>query len=405
MLINRAEIARQVQSGEIASLDDLQGVLRSLVKDVVETAMSAELTDFLGYEKNRSPDIDTGNRRNGYGQKELSSKLGPIVIDVPRDRNAEFSPAIVKKRQKHLDGFEDLVLSMYSKGMSTRDIQYHIKEIYNYDISPETVSRITDAVIERAKEWQNRPLEPIYAIVFMDALFLKLRVDGRVKNVAAYLMIGINIQGKKECLGIWIGQSESSKYWLGVLNELRNRGVNDVLLFAVDGLTGFPEAIRAVYPDSDVQRCIVHQIRNSLAQMAWKDRKSVANALRSIYTAPTEEAGLMALENFEDCWGSKYPQVVLSWKRHWSELATFFRYPEEVRRLIYTTNPIESLNSRVRKTVKGKNVFPTETALFKALFLAIHEAEKRWTSRTRDWPEIMAQLSIYYQEKVQSYLR
>lgn len=297
-----------------------------------------------------------------------------------------------------------MILSMYAKGMSVRDIQYHIKEIYNYDVSPETVSKITDAVIERAKEWQNRPLGPIYTIIFMDALFLKLRVDGRVKNVAVYLMIGINLEGKKECLGIWLSQSESSKYWLGVLNELRNRGVNDVLLFAVDGLTGFSEAIHTVYPDADVQRCIVHQVRNSLNQMSWKDRKTVAGALRSIYTAPTEEAGLMALDNFEKKWSHKYPQVVQSWKRNWPELATFFRYPPEVRQLIYTTNPIESLNSRVRKTVKGKVVFPTETALFKALFLAIQEAENRWTMRIKNWPIIMGQISIYFAEKLEAYL-
>ena len=405
MLINRDEISQKVLSGEIANIADLNGILRTMIKEVVETAMSAELTDFLGYEKNKSPDSDNGNRRNGYSQKEVSSKLGPIVIDVPRDRDADFSPAIIKKRQKHLDGFEDLILSMYSKGMSTRDIQYHVKEIYNYDVSPETVSRITDAVIEKAKEWQSRPLESVYAIVFMDALFLKLRVDGRVKNVAAYLMIGIDLEGKKECLGIWLGQNESSKYWLNVLNELRNQGVNDVLLFSVDGLTGFPEAIHAVYPDADVQRCIVHQIRNSLGQMAWKDRKVVASALRSIYTAPTEEAGLMALQCLEDEWGAKYPQVILSWKRNWSELATFFRYPEEIRRLIYTTNPIESLNSRVRKTVKGKSVFPTETALFKALYLAVHEAENKWTVRIHNWPKIMAQLSVYFQEKLAPYIR
>lgn len=405
MLINREKIAQKVQSGEIASTADLSAILRGMIKEVVEAAMGAELTDFLGYEKNRSPESDMANRRNGYSQKELSSKSGPITIDVPRDREAEFTPAIVKKRQKHLDGFEDLILSMYSKGMSTRDIQYHVKEIYNYEISPETVSKITDTVIDRAREWQNRPLEPIYAIVFMDAIFLKLRVDGRVKNVAAYLMIGINLDGKKECLGIWLGQSESSKYWLGVLNELRNRGVNDVLIFAVDGLSGFPQAIHTVYPDADIQRCIVHQIRNSLAQMSWKDRKPVADALRSIYTAPTEEAGLMALQSLEEEWGKKYPQVILSWYRNWAELSTFFRYPAEVRRLIYTTNPIESLNSRVRKTVKGKNVFPTETSLFKALYLAVHEAEKRWTVRTKNWPEIMAQLSVYFQEKLENYYR
>ena len=375
-----------------------------MIKEVVETAMGVELTDFLGYEKNKPAGNEQINRRNGYTKKEVTSKLGSIEIDVPRDRNAEFTPYIVKKRQRHIDGFEDLILSMYAKGMSTRDIQQHIKEIYNYEISAESVSRITDAVMEQAREWQARPLEPIYAIIFMDALFLKLRVDGRVKNVAVYLMIGINLEGQKECIGIWLGQSESSKFWLGVLNELRNRGVNDVLLFAVDGLTGFPEAIRAAYPNADVQRCIVHQIRNCLAQMCWKDRKVVAQSLRSIYTAPTEEAGLMALESLEQKWGHKYPHIILSWKRNWSELSTFFKYPDEIRRLIYTTNPIESLNSRVRKTVKGKSVFPTEASIFKALYLAVQEAEKRWTMRIKDWPKIMAQLSIFFQERLQPFL-
>ncbi len=238
----------------------------------------------------------------------------------------------------------------------------------------------------------------------MDALFLKMRMDGRVRNVAAHMMIGITITGEKECIGIWLSQNESSKVWLGILNELKNRGVNDILIFAVDGLTGFPEAIRAAYPDSDVQRCIVHQIRNSLSQMSWKDRKPAAQSLRSIYTAPTEEAALLAFDSFENEWGKRYPQVVSSWKRNWAELSTFFRYPDEIRRLIYTTNPIESLNSRVRKTIKGKNVFPTEASIFKILYLAVQEAEKHWTMKVKEWPQIIAQLSIYYEEKLQKYL-
>lgn len=404
MLINKDELARKFREGEIPSLDALNGVLRSMIKEVVETVMNAELTDFLGYEKNKSPEEDDGNRRNGYSKKEVTSKLGPISLDVPRDREAKFSPEVVKKRQRHLDGFEDLIISMYAKGMTTRDIQGHIKEIYNFDISAEAVSRITDAVIDRAREWQNRPLKPVYAIIFMDALYLKLRVEGRVKNVSTYLMLGIGLDGKKECLGIWTGQNESSKFWLGLLNELRNRGVNDVLIFAVDGLTGFPEAIHAAYPESDVQRCIVHQIRNSLGQLAWKDRKSVAATLKSIYTAPTEDQALSALDNFENEWGSKYPQVIRSWRRNWPELSTFFRYPPEVRKLIYTTNPIESLNSRVRKTVNGRLVFPTEMALFKALYLAVQEAEKRWTQSTRDWARIFGQLAVYFQERLEPYI-
>lgn len=404
MLINKDELIKRLRSGEIPDLDALNGVLRDMIKEVVEAAMGAELTDFLGYEKNKSPAEDDGNRRNGYSKKEVTSKLGTIELEVPRDRKAEFSPAIIKKRQRHFDGFEDLILSMYSKGMTTRDIQGHIKEIYNFDISPEAISRITDAVIEQAREWQNRPLEQVYAIVFMDALYLKLRVDGRVKNVAAYLMLGITITGQKECLGIWIGQNESSKFWLGLLNELRNRGVNDVLIFAVDGLTGFPEAIHAAYPEADVQRCIVHQIRNSLGQMSWKDRKAAAVSLKSVYTAPTEEEGLKALDRFEEEWGGKYPQVVRSWRNNWPELSAFFRYPEDVRRLIYTTNPIESLNSRVRKAINGRLVFPTEMAMFKALYLAIQEASKRWTSSTRNWAGILGQLSVYYQESLAPYL-
>ena len=405
MFINKDEIAKKVLSGEISDSTSLNAVLRVMIKDVVETAMKTELDGFLGYDKNHSPENDNGNRRNGYTQKEVSSKFGPISLDVPRDRYAEFSPQVVKKRQKHFDGFEDLILSMYSKGMSTRDIQHHIREIYNYDISAESGSRITESVMEQAREWQSRPLQPVYAIVFMDALFLKLRVDGRVKNEAAFMMIGITLEGQKECLGIWLGQGESSKFWLGLLNELRNRGVNDVLIFAVDGLTGFPEAIHAAFPEADVQRCIVHQIRNSLAQMSWKDRKAVAQGLRSIYTAPTEEAALLALDDFENEWGRQYSHVVSSWRRNWPELSTFFKYPEEVRKLIYTTNPIESLNSRVRKSVSGKRVFPTEASLFKALYLAVQEAESRWTIRIKDWPQIMSQLSVYFEERLKKYMK
>lgn len=405
MLINKDELIKKLRAGDIPDLAALNEVLRGMIKEVVEAAMGVELTDFLGYEKNKSPEDDDGNRRNGYSKKEVSSKLGPIELDVPRDRNADFSPTIIKKRQRHLDGFEDLILSMYSKGMTTRDIQHHIKEIYNFDISAEAVSRITDTVLERAKEWQHRPLEAIYAIVFMDALYLKLRVDGRVKNVAAYMMLGISITGQKECLGIWTGQNESSKFWLNLLNELRNRGVNDVLIFAVDGLTGFSEAITAAFPEADIQRCIVHQIRNSLSQMSWKDRKKAAASLRSVYTASTEEEGLKALDEFEEKWGKKYPQVIRSWRNNWPELSTFFRYPAEVRKLIYTTNPIESLNSRVRKTVNGRLVFPTETSMFKALYLAVQEAESCWSPSARNWASILAQLSVYYQERLEPYFR
>lgn len=402
MLIDKKELEKQVRQGKISSLDDLNSVLRNIIKDVVETTMGAELTGFLGYEKNQPSDSD--NFRNGYSPKELSSKLGNVIIDVPRDRKSEFQPALVKKRQKDISGLENSIISMYAKGLSTRDIQEHVKELYEHDISAETVSRITDSVLEKAKEWQNRPLQPAYAIVFLDALFLKMRQDGRVRNVAVYLMVGIDLSGNKECLGIWIGQTESSKYWLAVLNEIKNRGVNDVLIFSVDGLPGFPESIKAVFPHSEIQRCLVHQVRYSLLHVSWKDRKPIATALKAIYTAPTEESGLAALESFEEAWGDIYPHIVQSWQRNWDELAAFFKYPDEVRRLVYTTNPIESLNSQVKKIIGKRGAFPSEIALYKILFLAVSESSRKWTMRMKEWPAIFSQLAIFFQERMEKYI-
>jgi len=287
--------------------------------------------------------------------------------------------------------------------MSTRDISSHIEELYEHSLSPETISSITDAIIEKAKEWQVRPLESIYAIVFMDATFLKVRVDGQVRNVATYLMIGITLDGNKEVLGIWIAKTESSKYWLGVLNELKNRGVIDVLIFAIDGLNGFSNAISAVYPYAEVQRCIVHQIRNSLKHVSWKDRKEVANDLKSIYKAVNEESAQLALTEFSDKWGNTYPHIAMSWTSNWNELSTFFKYPEAVRRLIYTTNPIESLNASIKKVIRNKGSSPTEMSAFKLVFLAVSEAQKKWTMRLRNWPEIYSQLNIFFKETIQKH--
>jgi putative transposase len=310
---------------------------------------------------------------------------------------------VVKKGQRDISGFEDKIISLYASGMTTRDIKSHVKEIYNYDISPETVSTITDKVLDRAREWQNRPLEPIYAIVFMDATFLKMRSEGHVQNIAVYNIIGINLDGKKECLGLWICENESSKYWLSVLNELKNRGLEDVLIFSVDNLNGISEAIRADFPKAEIQKCVVHQIRNSLKHVSWKDRKMMANDLKGIYKAKTEKAGYSALEEFEEKW-KKFPHVSASWKRNWGELSTFFKYPEEIRRLIYTTNPIESMNRGIKKITKNKAILPNEQAVTKIVYLALRGIEKKWTTRLRDWALIYSQLAIFFEERLEKYL-
>jgi transposase-like protein len=292
---------------------------------------------------------------------------------------------------------------MYAKGMTTRDIQAHIQDIYGYEMSAETISTITDRVLERAKEWQSRPLQEVYAIVFMDALFLKMRMEGHVRNVAVYAIVGIDLEGSKEVFGLWIAETESSKFWLTVLNELKNRGVRDVLIFSVDGLTGISDVIRSVFPQAEIQRCIVHQIRNSLRYVSWKERKNVAHDLKAVYKAATEQEALSALEDFEGTWGKKYPHIVPSWRRNWGELVTYFKYPAEVRTLIYTTNPIESLNRGLKKITKTRAIFPNEGALFKLLFLAIDDISKRWTMRIHDWAMVYSQLNIYFEERLRRF--
>ena len=290
--------------------------------------------------------------------------------------------------------------------MSVRDIQHHLDDLYGYELSEQTISNITDAIIDKAKEWQNRPLEPIYPIIFMDATVLKIRVDRVVKNIAAYIMLGITLEGKKEIIGIWIGENETSKYWLGLLNEIKNRGVQDVLIFAIDGLNGFNQAIEAVYPKAEIQRCIVHQIRASLRYVSWRDRKAVAKDLKAIYTAPTEEEGQLALTQFDDIWGKKYPHITQSWINNWNELSTFFKYPEPIRRLIYTTNPIESLNSSIKRRTKSKKAFPTIDGAFKVLYLSTQEVQEKWNKNSlRNWSEIYPQLCIFFNKIMAKYTR
>ncbi len=403
-LLNKEELRRQIREGKEISLDGILDEFKGLLKEALQTASEEELTAHLGYDKYQSS--DNPNYRNGHSKKRLKSKYGEIDVAIPRDREGTFEPQLVRKRERLLNGSEDLILSLYTKGMSVRDIQHHLDDLYGYELSEQTISNITNAIIEKAKEWQNRPLEAIYPIIFMDATVLKIRVDRVVKNIAAYIMLGITLDGKKEIIGIWIGENETSKYWLTLLNELKNRGVEDVLIFAIDGLNGFNQAIQAVYPKAEIQRCIVHQIRSSLRYVSWKDRKAVANDLKAIYTAPTEEDGQLALTEFNDIWGKKYPHITLSWQSNWNELATFYKYPEAIKKLIYTTNPIESLNSNIKRKTKSKGSFPTVDSAFKLLYLATQEVQEKWKSaKIRNWSEIYPQLSIFFSEIMKKYTK
>jgi len=403
-LLNTEELKKQIANGTFTGLDDITHEFKNILKEVIQTASEEELTSHLGYDKHQ--ESNTSNARNGYNDKTIKSKYGNIDVSIPRDRESSFEPQLVKKREILLNGSEDLILSLYTKGMSVRDIQHHLDDLYGYELSTQTISNITEKVIEKANEWQIRPLEKIYPIIFMDATVLKIRVDRVVKNIAAYIMLGISLEGKKEIIGIWIGENETSKYWLTVLNDIKKRGVNDVLIFAIDGLNGFSEAISAVYPKAEVQRCIVHQIRSSLKFVSWKDRKAVAKDLKSVYSALTEEDAKIALTDFNDIWGKKYPNITASWSNHWAELSTFFKYPDAVRKLIYTTNPIESLNATIKRKTKSKGSFPTEESAFKVMYLATQEQQAKWNmSSIRNWFEIYPQLSIFFSEIVSKYIK
>jgi transposase-like protein len=401
-LLNTEELKRQIANGTFTGLDDITNEFKNILKEVIQTASQEELTAHLGYDKYQESDIK--NYRNGYNDKTLKSKYGNIKVSIPRDRNGTFEPKLVKKREVILNGSEDLILSLYSKGMSVQDIQLHLDDLYGYELSTQTISNITQKIMEQAEDWQNRPLDKIYPIIFMDATVLKIRVDRVVKNIAAYIMLGITLEGKKEILGIWIGENETSKYWLTVLNDVKRRGVEDVLIFAIDGLNGFNEAIKAVYPKAEIQRCIVHQIRNSLKFVSYKDRKAVAKDLKSVYTALDEASGQLALTEFNNIWHKKYPNIAMSWTNHWDELSTFFKYPQSIRTLIYTTNPIESLNATIKRKTKSKSSFPTEKSAFKVLYLAIYQQQEKWNKNSiRNWSEIYPQLSIFFSEIMAKY--
>ena len=380
---------------------DLNDIMKEFIAEMVNGSLEGELDDELGYEKYDIVNKETENSRNGYGCKTLKTSYGEVDIKVPRDRQGEYEPKLVGKHKKMLDEeIERKIISMYAKGMTTGDMEAHIQELYGLDISDSTISRITDKVLPIAKEWQSRVLESIYAVVYMDAIHYHVRQDGRIIKKAVYIAIGINLDGIKDVLGLWVGENETSKFWLSVINEIKNRGVDDILIASVDGLSGFSEAINAVFPKTEIQRCVIHQIRNSTRYVSYKDVKTLMKDLKKVYTAPSEETAVSELENFDKIWGKKYPKIAISWRKNWPELSTYFKYPDEVRKLIYMTNTIEGYNRQLRKVTKNKGVFPTDDSLFKMLYLATADITKKWTGRRRDWGQIYSQLSIFFEERI-----
>lgn len=376
------------------------GLLKHLTRALVERALGAELTHHLGYEKHSPEGKSSGNSRNGTSPKTLKSDLGDLPIGVPRDRNGEFEPQLVRKGQRRFNGFDDKILSMYARGMTTRDIQAHLLELYKVEVSPELISSVTAEVMEEVKDWQNRTLEELYPIVYFDAIWIKVRDDGHVVNKAAYLAIGIRLDGFKDVLGIWLEKEEGAKFWLKVITELQNRGLKDMLIACVDGLKGFPEAIESVFPQTQVQVCIVHMVRNSMKFVSWKDRKKTVSDLKKVYQAPTEEQAQAALTEFEGTWGERYPMIGKSWRNNWARLRPFFVYPPEIRRAIYTTNAIESLNNGLRKVTKNRGAFPSDEAAIKLLYMALRNIMKKWTMPIQNWLSALNQLSIIFEGRL-----
>jgi len=376
------------------------GILKQLTKRLVERAMESELTHHLGYEKNSPAGNNTGNSRNGKTSKNIKGDFGEVPIDVPRDRTGAFQPQIIKKNQTRFDGFDDKIISMYARGMTTRDIQAHLQDIYGVEVSPDLVSTVTDSVINEVKEWQNRPLEEIYPVLYLDATILKVRSEGRIINKSAYLALGITLAGTKDVLGIWLEQNEGAKFWMKIMTELKNRGVQDIYIACIDGLKGFPEAIEALFPKTEVQLCIVHMIRNSLRFVSWKDRKSVAADLKAVYQAVTEEQAQMRLSEFARKWDAKYPTISKSWTANWPRLIPFFAYPADIRRIIYTTNAIESLNNSLKKTIKNRASFPNDEAAIKLLYLSLKNIMKKWTMPVRNWGSALNQFAVLYGDRM-----
>jgi len=381
---------------------DLNEFRQMLTKITVETALNAELDDHLGYSKHEAS--DASNSRNGSTRKTLQTDDGQFQVDTPRDRDGSFEPQLVKKHQRRFTSMDDKILFLYAQGMTTREIVETFKEMYDADISPTLISNVTNAVIEQVVEWQSRPLDAVYPIVYLDCIVLKIRQDKQVINKAIYLALGVNLEGHKELLGLWISENEGAKFWLNVLTEMQNRGVKDILIACVDGLKGFPDAINTAFPKTQIQLCIVHMVRNSMKYVSWKDYKAIAADLKRIYQSVTEEEALLALEQLAERWDDKYPQISKSWRTHWDNLNTLFNYPEDIRRAIYTTNAIESLNSVIRKAVKKRKLFPSDDSAKKVVYLAIQQASKKWTMPIRNWKAALNRFIIEFEDRLTDYI-
>lgn len=392
----------QAAAKNIRTEDDLNEFRQMLTKITVETALNVELDDHLGYDKHEC--TDTENSRNGYSSKTLQTEDGQFELDTPRDRAGSFEPKLVKKHQRRFTSMEDKVLFLYAQGMTTREIVTTFKEMYGADVSASLISKITDAVLEQVVEWQSRPLDAVYPIVYLDCIVVKIRQDKKVINKAFYLALGVNMEGHKELLGLWLSENEGAKFWLNVLTELQNRGVKDILIACVDGLKGFPDAINTAFPDTQIQLCIVHMVRNSVKYVPWKDYKAVTADLKQIYQSVSEEEALLALDRFSERWDDNYPQISRSWRAHWHNLNTLFGYPEDIRKAIYTTNAIESLNSVIRKVIKKRKLFPTDNSANKVIYLAIQTASKKWTMPIRDWKPALNRFMIEFEDRLADYV-
>ena len=402
--MNKKELTALVDQASkgITSEDDMAEAMKFIRKSFYEKALNAELDDHLGYEKHAGS--DSGNSRNGHSSKTVYSDSGALELQTPRERNGDFEPQAIKKRQTRLPLMDSKIIYLYAKGLSTREIAETLEELYDTEVSPTLISRVTDAVLEQVIEWQSRPLDNIYPIVYLDCIVVKIRQDKRVINKAIYLALGVNMEGHKELLGLWMSENEGAKFWLNVLTELQNRGVKDILIACVDGLKGFPDAIQAVYPQTQIQLCIVHMVRNSMRYVPWKDYKAIAADLKQIYQATTEEEALLALDRFCEKWDAKYPQIGRSWRTHWENLNTLFNYPADIRKVIYTTNAIESLNSVIRKAIKKRKLFPTDDAAKKVVYLAIQQASKKWTMPIRNWKPALNRFMIEFEDRLTDYL-
>jgi putative transposase len=392
----------QAAAKDIKTETDLNEFRQMLTKIAVETALNAELDDHLGFDKHEQSDSE--NSRNGYTSKTLQTEDGQFEVDTPRDRSGSFEPQLVKKHQRRFTSMDDKILFLYAQGMTTREIVTTFKEMYDADVSASLISKVTDAVIEQVVEWQSRPLDAIYPIVYLDCIVVKIRQDKQVINKAVYLALGVNMEGHKELLGLWLSENEGAKFWLNVLTELQNRGVKDILIACVDGLKGFPDAITTAFPETQIQLCIVHMVRNSMKYVPWKDYKPVTADLKRIYQSATEDEALQALDQFAETWDAKYPQISRSWRTHWQNLNTLFNYPQDIRKAIYATNAIESLNSVIRKATRKRKLFPTDDSAKKVIYLAIQAASKKWTMPIRHWKPALNRFMIMFEDRLADYI-